>query len=76
MSLTTDGHAGIATGRGSSRAVLRLRRLLGLHAAVLCLNGLVLRFLGCLHVLGISIGETVEGVFLLGISKNVLPESP
>ena len=75
MSLTTDGNAGIATGRGSGRATLRLRRLLGLHAAILCLDGLVLCFLGGLHVLRIDIGKTIEGVFLLGITEDVLSES-
>ena len=73
VSLTTDGDAGIST-RSSSRTALGLRRLGLLHTTVLRLDSFVLRLLGCLHVLGIDVGETVERVFLLWVAEDILTE--
>ena len=76
MTLTADGYAG-STGGGAgtaARTALRLRCLRTTDAALRCLVALSLRLGSSLHVLRVGVGNAVEGVFFLRVTKDVLTE--
>ena len=76
VSLPTDTDTGTAGRRGCSGTALRLAGLRATDTTLRSPVTLGLRLLSSLYVLWISIGNAVEGVFLLRIAADVLVVSP